>query len=240
MYQIDQEKFGKLISERRRAKGMTQNELAEKLYVSDKAVSKWERGISLPNVALLIPLSEVIDIPVSKLLGQDSENNADDTGIQKINNLSLKAKRIWKSVCVTAALSTALEVLVLLFIGREVGDLRNIFILCGIMFIFCVWASFFAPDLLPLFYDREKMNYFVDGPVRMHMIGLHFNNNNWWHIRNSIVFSTAAILVLWPLCSIAFYLCKAGLIWVKIEKLAMLIALVCMVISIYIAGKKYE
>ena len=39
----------------RKEKGMTQKELAEKLYVSDKAVSKWERGLSLPDIALLQP-----------------------------------------------------------------------------------------------------------------------------------------------------------------------------------------
>ena len=46
MYQIDREKFGKFIAALRREKGMTQKELAEKLFISDKAVSKWETGVS--------------------------------------------------------------------------------------------------------------------------------------------------------------------------------------------------
>lgn len=45
-YKIDNEKFGAFLSRLRKEKGMTQKELAEKLYVSDKAVSKWERGVS--------------------------------------------------------------------------------------------------------------------------------------------------------------------------------------------------
>ncbi len=47
MYEIDKEKFGTFLSQLRREKGMTQKDLAEKLFVSDKAVSKWERGGSL-------------------------------------------------------------------------------------------------------------------------------------------------------------------------------------------------
>ena len=50
MYEIDKEKFGTFLSQLRREKGMTQKDLAEKLFVSDKAVSKWERGLSLPEI----------------------------------------------------------------------------------------------------------------------------------------------------------------------------------------------
>ena len=46
MYQMDNEKVGAFIGELRREKHLTQKELAEKLFISDKAVSKWERGVS--------------------------------------------------------------------------------------------------------------------------------------------------------------------------------------------------
>ena len=46
MYSLDKQKFGSFVSERRRELGMTQSELAAKLFVTDKAVSKWERGVS--------------------------------------------------------------------------------------------------------------------------------------------------------------------------------------------------
>ena len=45
-FELDKEKFGEFITELRKEKGFTQRELAEKLFVSDKAVSKWERGVS--------------------------------------------------------------------------------------------------------------------------------------------------------------------------------------------------
>lgn len=46
MYEIDNEKFGVFLAQLRKQKGFTQKELAQKLFVSDKAVSKWERGVS--------------------------------------------------------------------------------------------------------------------------------------------------------------------------------------------------
>ena len=65
---MDNAKTGMLIAERRRALGFTQDELAEKLHVTGKAVSKWERGLSFPGVDLLIPLAEVLGVSVMDLL----------------------------------------------------------------------------------------------------------------------------------------------------------------------------
>ena len=62
------EKTGKLIAEVRREKGMTQKELAAQLHVSDRAVSKWERGAGFPDVALLEGLAEALDLTVTDLL----------------------------------------------------------------------------------------------------------------------------------------------------------------------------
>ena len=58
MYEIEKERFGTFLNELRRERGMTQKELSQHLYVSDKAVSKWERGLSLPDVTLLLPLAD--------------------------------------------------------------------------------------------------------------------------------------------------------------------------------------
>ena len=62
MYQISNEKFGLFVTELRKEKNLTQKDLAEKLYVSDKTVSKWERGLSMPNVVLLIPIADTVEI----------------------------------------------------------------------------------------------------------------------------------------------------------------------------------
>ena len=65
---MDIEKIGKFIAERRRALGLTQRELAERLSVSDKTVSKWECGNGLPDASLMLPLCGLLSISVNELL----------------------------------------------------------------------------------------------------------------------------------------------------------------------------
>lgn len=60
--------LGRLISETRKAKGMTQLELAQKLNVTDKAVSKWERDLSCPDVNFLPQLAEVLGLTLEELM----------------------------------------------------------------------------------------------------------------------------------------------------------------------------
>ncbi|HIU69781.1 MAG TPA: helix-turn-helix transcriptional regulator [Candidatus Scubalenecus merdavium] len=74
---MDQIRIGKFIAAARKAHGMTQKQLAERLLISDKTVSKWERGKGLPEVGLMLPLCEALQITVNDLLSGEkiSENN---------------------------------------------------------------------------------------------------------------------------------------------------------------------
>ena len=65
---MDQVKTGKFIQEARKQQSLTQRELAEKLNISDKTVSKWETGNGLPEVSLMLPLCEILHISVNELL----------------------------------------------------------------------------------------------------------------------------------------------------------------------------
>ncbi len=67
------EKTGKFIYEMRKAQNLTQKDLAEKLDVTDKAISKWERGLSCPDISLLIPLSKILDVTTSELLNGEKK-----------------------------------------------------------------------------------------------------------------------------------------------------------------------
>lgn len=77
---MDNEKIGALILKLRREKGYTQKEIADMLGVSDKAVSKWERGNGCPDVSLWAPLSEVLGADVKKLLLGELYPNKPDIG----------------------------------------------------------------------------------------------------------------------------------------------------------------
>lgn len=69
---MDHQKTGFFIAALRREKGWTQKELAERLGVTDKAVSRWETGKGMPDVSLLKPLSETLGVSVNELLAGEA------------------------------------------------------------------------------------------------------------------------------------------------------------------------
>ena len=65
---MDAEKFGVFLQARRKELGMTQSDLAEKLYVTAKAVSRWERGVGFPDIKLLQPLADALEVSIVELM----------------------------------------------------------------------------------------------------------------------------------------------------------------------------
>ncbi len=80
---MENENIGKLISKIRKEKGMTQKDLADKLNVTDRAVSKWERGLCCPDISLLKDLSNILGISISKLIcGEELSDESINKTIQ--------------------------------------------------------------------------------------------------------------------------------------------------------------
>lgn len=96
--------MGEIISTLRKNKNMTQNELALKMNVTDKAVSKWERNISCPDINSLSKLAEVLDTSVEELL--KSEIKQENNSHNKLLNLILIGVSLAMGICliVTAIL----------------------------------------------------------------------------------------------------------------------------------------
>ena len=65
---MDQLKIGRFIAECRKGKNLTQMHLAEKLGITDKAISKWERGIAMPDTSIMLELCDILGISVNELL----------------------------------------------------------------------------------------------------------------------------------------------------------------------------
>lgn len=84
--------FGMYILQRRRELGMTQHELAERLYVTDSAVSKWERGLSYPDITLLRNICEVLGVTEHELL-----TGSEDTNARNSERLARKYLRLTKT-----------------------------------------------------------------------------------------------------------------------------------------------
>lgn len=113
--------FSENLKAYRKAKGLTQEELAIRLHVVRQTVSKWEKGLSVPDADLLLRLSEVLEVPVAQLLGSEvpPEAPADQVAQQlaRINEqLAIKnrrARRVWQ---VIAGILIAIAVLFLVLI----------------------------------------------------------------------------------------------------------------------------
>lgn len=80
---MDCSKVGKLILNLRKEKGLTQKQLADAMNISDKTISKWERGLGCPDVSLLHELSKVLNVNVEKILLGDLDPNSTDGGNMK-------------------------------------------------------------------------------------------------------------------------------------------------------------
>ena len=80
---MDCSKVGKLILALRKEKGMTQKALADAMNISDRTISKWERGIGCPDVSLLGDLSAILGVNIEKILSGDLEPNDKDGGNMK-------------------------------------------------------------------------------------------------------------------------------------------------------------
>ena len=90
---MDQIKTGKFIAEQRKEQGLTQRELADRLSISDKTVSKWECGNGLPEVSLMLPLCKILGISVNDLLSGERLSDADYRKKAEDNMMDLMKER---------------------------------------------------------------------------------------------------------------------------------------------------
>ena len=101
---MDQLKIGKFIADCRKEKGLTQLQLAEKLGITDKAISKWERGIAMPDTSIMLELCDILGISVNELLNGEKlnmENNNpknEQLLLDMAKEIERKNKTIWSAM----------------------------------------------------------------------------------------------------------------------------------------------
>lgn len=116
--------IGETIATLRKEKGMTQSQLAEKMNVTDKAVSKWERDLSCPDINTISKLADILDVSVEELL-KAKKSEYTGSKIKDLFNLILKA----------VALAMGIAVVVLNILDKM--DVKTSIILLGIG-MFCI------------------------------------------------------------------------------------------------------
>ena len=256
MLEIDKERFGAFLLELRKEKGYTQKQLAEKLFVSDKAVSKWERGLSLPDITLLGPLAEILGVTVTELLQAQRiseektltkpEVDALVSGSLRLSAEEQEEKRLKQRknmirylLCMALA---GVEIWLLLYaeVGKEIF-FTGFFTIEGLSFLFGAWFLLFARETLPAFYDENKINYYSQGPFRIHIAGVYFNNRNWPHVLRAGRISMLGIAVINPLLNFLLLKATGEVLWRRYEGYVCLAVVLCIVfIPIVAVAKKNE
>jgi transcriptional regulator with XRE-family HTH domain len=119
---MDLEKIGKFIAERRKAQGLTQLELAERIHVTDRAVSKWECGRSMPDSSIMLELCEVLEIGVNELLTGEVLEMKDYNKQAELNLVSMtKQKEESDKRLLKAEVFIGIMAVVVLLVGLGLG-----------------------------------------------------------------------------------------------------------------------
>lgn len=211
MYEIDREKFGEFLAELRKEKGIKQKELAEKLYVSDKAVSKWETGHSIPDVSLLVPLAEILGVTVTELLEckrMDAPESMDasraDDLVKTVIELSEEERSRKRKGNMLIYLICVFVACVEMYCFYRLSEIWDFFLVpllpvVGLSILFGAYIWLFIKEKLPSYYDENKINVYVDGVLHINMPGVCFNNNNWPYIVRALRVWSASGMVIFPM-----------------------------------------
>lgn len=103
--------FNENLKTLRKQKGLSQEELSERLHVVRQTISKWEKGLSVPDAETLIKISEVFEVPVSELIGEtidiETEKSYNKIIAEKLEQLNIsiaernrRSRKIWKVVII--------------------------------------------------------------------------------------------------------------------------------------------
>ena len=147
---MDQIKIGRFIANRRRELGLTQVQLAEKLNITDRAISKWETGKSLPDVAIMLKLCDILEISIKELLSgerinmENNEQKNEQLLLDMARELEKKNKTIWNAMWIIMAISIVGLIgglaAVAFFVPEGPWMLVAILALCAVFLIPCFYA----------------------------------------------------------------------------------------------------
>ena len=146
---MDQIKIGRLIAECRKKQGLTQLQLAEKLNITDRAVSKWETGRAMPDTSIMLDLCEILGISVNELLiGEEFMMEQNDQKNEQLlldmaKELEKKNKTIWSSMW---------AIMIVSIIGLIAGLLVAAFLIPEGVWQLVVILAIVVVFLIPCFY----------------------------------------------------------------------------------------
>ena len=147
---MDQIKIGRFIAECRKQKHLTQMQLAEKLGITDKAISKWERGIAMPDTSIMLELCDILCISVNELLSgekiimENCNQKNEQLLLDMAKELEQKNKTVWKSMWVIMTISMIALIagifIAAFLIPEGVWQLVTILGVCVVFLMPCFYA----------------------------------------------------------------------------------------------------
>ncbi|MCI5569580.1 MAG: helix-turn-helix domain-containing protein [Lachnospiraceae bacterium] len=177
---MDQVKTGRFIAGERKKKGYTQKQLAEKLQISDKTISKWECGNGFPEVSLLLPLCSELDITVNELLSgervsdEDYRNKAEENMVNLVKEAQENKKKIILSAMVCTLTIIAALPLFLVAGAFEMEEwMRAVLIAVGLVVIVLGIAIGCILDREAGAYECPECGYRFVPDMKSYVIGPH-------------------------------------------------------------------
>ncbi len=124
---MNQEKIGKFLKELRKQKGLTQEQLAEKFNVSNRTISRWENGNNMPDLDVLIEISDYYKVDLREILtGERKDENMDkemkDTVLQAVDYTNMEAERYHKRVRICIGIAMLLLLVYYLIKGTSLYE----------------------------------------------------------------------------------------------------------------------
>lgn len=239
---MNNKNIGNFISECRKAKGLTQKQLAEKLYVSDKAVSKWERNICLFDISLIQPLADILGVSVSELLEGKHLDQKDDqeilTKIKQYSQKKIKHLRIFYGIALLCAIIITLYLMYQY--SYETLVQHNYITYVIIALCFGGYCAFFTKLQLPDYYDENRIHFISTGIMRINMPGIRFNNNNWFKINQVIIVWSIFMLVTIPFLYMLTSMLSFTKVWITYKTMICIVLLSSLFIPLVVCAKRYE
>ena len=151
---MDNQKFGTFISTLRKEKGWTQRDLAEHLDVTDKAVSKWERGLGFPDIKTIEPLADALNVSILEIMRSEriqeeqvSTNSATEALASVIDVVTYQRKLERRNIIISLiAVSSIIMTIFLIdtmeWIGFLMICLPVIFVVTGMLLLIISWKRY--------------------------------------------------------------------------------------------------
>lgn len=162
---MNQEKIGRFIAELRKEKDMTQIDLANKLGITDRAISKWENGRGMPDLSLLTPLCEILDVSINELLSgarldkKDYQEKLEENIINTIDYTDKKIKKTKKIFIIAISVILMFIVMLMVMYGIDINRMRN-----NKPVLFSTWGYSYVPpiDLKEEEIELAIMDYLIE------------------------------------------------------------------------------